>query len=904
MLRLLINFKIKILFILLVTTLIIAISAVFVPYLFKDQIKSTVLEQVDNNLNANFYFDDLSVSLVKRFPLISLSFKNVLLVGKQHFKYDTLLSVKETSISFNLYSLVFNNELEMNSIDLELPRINAKILKNGLCNFDVLVQDSVNHTSHGAMKINIKYWKITQGDLKYLNEITNDLYQIQSLDATGQGDFESEYSDLTLKAFIKSISIKQNGVQFLSKKALGVNLKVDMDLKTQKFKINDLLIKINDFEFKTKGYIGLLKKGITTDLRFEVEKTDFKSFLSLVPGFHLEDLDQIETNGEFSFNGFVKGDIGADSLKIPTFQIDLAVDDGMFKFKTLPKAVDDINFHFHVQNNDGILENTVAHITNLNLNFNNNPIHGFVEIKGINNLYILADMKAKLDLSEISQFYPLKGIRLKGNLNTNLKINGRYNYAEKTFPLIDAFLQYENGNIIFDSVSVELDKIAGRAELINKTGQLSDTFIKLDSLMFRVDNEPFKISGIINDLTDYEYDLFIKGKLDLNKITKIYPSDDYNLKGLLLMDVETKGKISALMEKKWSVLNTTGKFNFTNVELNHKQIPKTLEINYAYFNLTPLDLQLTDLLGNIDNTSFNIKGEIYNYLPYLLGQQSVLEGTFTFESDTINLASFIKKDSASIQHPRDTFNTIYQIPNRIALTIKSKIKQLKYNNKFFDNINGQVKIKDAVLNVNKLSFATAGTIFKIDALYDTRDMKKVKFETSVDVSKLELNQALVTFLDVRTVDLDEATNGIFSTKYTLKGYLNYNYLPLAGSVQGGGKIIVDNAKIKGFKMFHHISKLTKRKELHEPEVDDIVFDTEIRNSIVYVKPLTFKIGRYNIDLEGSHTFENTMNYIFKIGVPPLNKLKIPIHISGPVDRPSVKLGKGHENFDFSQLNAE
>jgi hypothetical protein len=76
-------------------------------------------------------------------------------------------------------------------------------------------------------------------------------------------------------------------------------------------------------------------------------------------------------------------------------------------------------------------------------------------------------------------------------------------------------------------------------------------------------------------------------------------------------------------------------------------------------------------------------------------------------------------------------------------------------------------------------------------------------------------------------------------------------------------------------------------------------ETEIKGGKVLVKPFSFLIGKYQTELEGSQSFTNVMDFVLKISVPPLNKIKIPFRISGTVGNPVVKLGKGHENFDFS-----
>jgi AsmA protein len=147
----------------------------------------------------------------------------------------------------------------------------------------------------------------------------------------------------------------------------------------------------------------------------------------------------------------------------------------------------------------------------------------------------------------------------------------------------------------------------------------------------------------------------------------------------------------------------------------------------------------------------------------------------------------------------------------------------------------------------------------------------------------------------------ENTDGIFSTRYELKGDLAQDFTPIMTTLKGKGVITVTNAQIKGMQLFNHIGKVTKKDELSDPKVEEIVMDTEIKDAKVWIKPFSFQVGVYHAEMEGSNGFDNTLNYVLWISRPPLNKIKIPFHVTGTVDNPVIKLGKGHENFDFSDF---
>jgi len=67
--------------------------------------------------------------------------------------------------------------------------------------------------------------------------------------------------------------------------------------------------------------------------------------------------------------------------------------------------------------------------------------------------------------------------------------------------------------------------------------------LSITRLTYNLENEPFDVSGTVSDLENYKYDLKIDGKVDLEKITKIYPIAGMSLKGLITSEVESHGQL-------------------------------------------------------------------------------------------------------------------------------------------------------------------------------------------------------------------------------------------------------------------------------------------------------------------------------------------------------------------------
>ena len=71
----------KVLKIIGILLLVVILLLVGLPYLFKDKIDTIVKEECNKMLNAEFGYGNLDISLIRDFPLVSLSLEDFYLKG-------------------------------------------------------------------------------------------------------------------------------------------------------------------------------------------------------------------------------------------------------------------------------------------------------------------------------------------------------------------------------------------------------------------------------------------------------------------------------------------------------------------------------------------------------------------------------------------------------------------------------------------------------------------------------------------------------------------------------------------------------------------------------------------------------------------------------------------------------
>ena len=107
------------------------------PFAFRGKIESVIKSEGNKMLNAQFDFESLDISLLRRFPLASVSLNDFWLKGVGVFENDTLVRAGELTAAVNLMSLI-SGDYEITKIIVDDTHVKAIVLEDGQVNWDVM----------------------------------------------------------------------------------------------------------------------------------------------------------------------------------------------------------------------------------------------------------------------------------------------------------------------------------------------------------------------------------------------------------------------------------------------------------------------------------------------------------------------------------------------------------------------------------------------------------------------------------------------------------------------------------------------------------------------------------------------------------------------------------------------
>jgi hypothetical protein len=353
------------------------------PLIFKGQIVQAVKNRANQQINATVNFSDVGLSFFKHFPKITASIDDLTIINREPFAGDTLLYLKEFQATINLSSLIFGGQVDIVSLQVIQPRIQALVLPDGRANWDIMPEDTSKappDTTASKVNLAIQKYEIADASIYYTDQASGMSAAVIDLNHHGQGDFDQAVFTLMTRTMIKSLTVKMGDVPYLNKAELEIKADIDMDMAQKKYTFKENEIRLNQLYLNFDGWLAMPNEtDIDMDISFKAEKADFKNILSMVPVIYMKDFSDLQAEGQLALDGAIKGTYNEHS--VPAFDINLAVQNGMFQYPTLPTPVKNVAVDLNINCPGRDLDKTVVDLKKFHLEILNEPIDFVLSVK-------------------------------------------------------------------------------------------------------------------------------------------------------------------------------------------------------------------------------------------------------------------------------------------------------------------------------------------------------------------------------------------------------------------------------------------------------------------------------------------------------------------------------------------
>ena len=487
------------------------------PFVFKDDINQMVKAEINNYLLADVDYASYDLSIIKSFPDLYFSLKDLNVVGRGVFAGDTLAALHEFGISIDLMQYIQNDQLIIGELYIEHPSILAfqLVTEEGdtLRNYDILPSSEDQQTQSDLINIEAKEITLVDANIYYKDFISGTEFISTNMDLQLAVDYQGDMADIQLKSSMEGLSFSDGSTSYLNDVAFDAEIDIYADLAKDSFYLRDNQLSLNALKLQADGFFSLPEEDlIRMDLSFSAAESSFKELLSLVPPSYLKDYEEIEANGLLSLEGSVQGELSPYTS--PFFDMHLKVKDADVKYPDFPTGISQIHLDARVYNESTDYRKMSMDLPLLSFTIDGQPI--------ILSLYareLLLDpwldvkLKGDLDLSKIPNYYPLDSVSgIGGQLHADLHFEGLLSHVEN-----EQFDQVNfEGDLRLSQLKLDAKDLMMPVEVEQMDIVFSPAYGELNVQNLQLGESDFQINGQVENVINYVFaDAVLKGSVDI-----------------------------------------------------------------------------------------------------------------------------------------------------------------------------------------------------------------------------------------------------------------------------------------------------------------------------------------------------------------------------------------------------
>ena len=437
-------------------------------------------------------------------------------------------------------------------------------------------------------------------------------------------------------------------------------------------------------------------------------------------------------------------------------------------------------------------------------------------------------------------------------------------------PQFEVNLDVKDAMFRYPSLPAGVEKINISALVRNAGGPLDATEISVAPFDFVLAGNPFSLNATVKTpVSDPDFHLTARGKLDLGKVKEVYPLDDMQLNGLVQADLELGGRLSMVEKEQFEQMQAKGSLRLNQMKLVLKDMPP-VDIQQSVFTFSPRYLQLSETTVNIGKNDLTLDSRFENYLGYAL-KGSTLKGTLNVSSNHLNLNDFMSADTtaAVAEVPADTAAMgVIRVPENIDFQMQAAFRELLFDKMTLTDGKGTLLVRNGTVDMRNLSFNTMGGSVTMNGAYAAPQKKQPELNAAFDMRNISFAQAYQDLgLVQQLAPIFAGLKGNFSGNLQIDTPLDATMSPVMSAVQGKGALSTKDLSLSGVKFIDQVADIVKKPSLKEIKFKDLNIDFEIKDGRVTTKPFDLKLGDYNMNLSGSTGLDQTIDYTGKITMP-------------------------------------
>ncbi len=533
----------------------------------------------------------------------------------------------------------------------------------------------------------------------------------------------------------------------------------------------------------------------------------------------------------------------------------------------------------------------------------------------------LSFLGKNLNLVSVASLLPLNQSKYiyayhsNGDFTMSGKVTG--NSSSTSNPCVSINFVVNKGELKNNNIGKKFKNISFSGELVTDSSlDFHKSRLTIKGLHAVIDGQPITGSLILENFHRPYVDIQVNAMVNLKNI---YPLFNLNLVKDMYGNVEFdnvyyKGPLDKLSKKAdISSINAGGNIIIKNVTIvfdrNHLH---HIDGNFKIVNNETAVNNLKIISGNTDilfnGTIKNAVSAIFNAFRINSKPQRV-EINLSCTANNINWNDLEVNPSSQ---KNDTIHFLSSFLNTFEGTISAKINAFAYEKFDAKNLTGTVDIHPDKIFFNTFSFDAINGNVQGNGTLNTADLNNIILETTSQLNNIDINRLFYVFDNFDQNEItDKNLHGQLTTKQLFVHAVWVNYKFDDSKLYVISDVDIKNGELVNYAPMNALSSFVKLSELKDIHFSELQNNIEIKDRVVNIPYMTIHTNALNLDVSGTQTFDNIVNYNIKLNLLELlgNKfhktnyntvnsekdvngaLNLYLVMTGPASNPDIKYDK-------------
>lgn len=498
---------------------------------------------------------------------------------------------------------------------------------------------------------------------------------------------------------------------------------------------------------------------------------------------------------------------------------------------------------------------------------------GFIQMVETGQNY---DLSFKTPTSDFKNFLGVLPAQYAGNLSA-VQTTGDFvvvgfakgMLTETTIPAFNIDISSKNASFKYPDLPKSVTNIMIDTKIINESGLLKDTYINIDQLSFRIDQDVFDVKANVQNITENPLiDAALKGTINLGNVSKAYPVKlTTPLSGILKADIVTKFDMQSIEKSQYEKVKNSGDVSITGFKyVDEEQKVYTISQAVAQFNPSTINLKQLDVTTG--KTDLQINGVLENFYGFLFKDEEI-KGTFNLKSNQIVVGDFMSKTEEK-NNEKTVLQEAIKIPKFLNVTLNAVANTVLYDNLILKDVSGKLLVKDETVSLQNVKTNIFNGLITANGLVSTKN-KVPTFAMELGLKNVDIEQSFTQLEMLKNIaPIAGVINGKLNSLIHLKGNLDAKKMTPDLKTLGGdlfGELMSTTVNASNSDLLTALSSTIKFIDLNKINFNDVKAFLTFNNGKVNVKPFDLKYQDIKVNVGGSHGFDQAMNYNLKFNVP-------------------------------------